>query len=377
MAYFATNHPKTIPNKWQDYFVSYYELEQKHSLKDKLKIVSRFFYNLEAKRKIRRLINDFQPEVAHVHNIYHHLSPSILRELKKNKIPVVMTLHDYKLICPNYNLFVRGRIWERSKPRRYYRCFLDRCVKDSYFKSLICTLEAYFHYIFGFWRQVDIFISPSRFLADKFKEFDFRGDIRVVPNPLLDDLPSPEEVGDEDYFLYFGRLSPEKGVEDILEAWSLLVNRPRLLILGDGPQRSDLEELSKKRGLEEKVFFLGHQEKKSLFRYIKSARAVVFPSRWQENYPYSILEAGYLTKILVCVNIGGISELVKNRFSGLLYEPGDVEKLSQIVAEIKEKPLKFSYLGENISAQIKKENNPDKYYKDLINIYNLNLRKRI
>ena len=369
VAYFAAAHPKNLPSKWRDYFVSYYELNDKQSFVNKLKVAARFFYNREAKKKIRRLIRDFQPDVAHAHNIYHHLSPSILKELKKHGIPVVMTLHDYKLICPNYNLFVRGRIWEKSKPHKYYRCLLDKCVGDSYFKSLLCTLEAYFHYWFRFYGQVDVFLSPSRFLADKFREFDFKRDIKVLPNPLLLNTPDPQKK-ERDYFLYFGRLAPEKGIKEAIRAWSELTDPPRLLVLGEGPQRQELEELVEQKNLEGKIVFLGHKKKEELFAYISSSRGVIFPSRWQENYPYSLLEAGYLKKILVCANIGGISEIVEEGVTGFLYPPNKPEELREIIRKVWKDQGKWQdRLGKNIFDQVSNTNHPESYYQRLITIY--------
>lgn len=369
VAYFATAHPQNLPSKWQDYFVSYYELNDKQGLLNKLKVAGRFLYNREARKKIRRLIRDFRPDIAHAHNVYHHLSPSILKELKKHNIPVVMTLHDYKLICPNYNLFVRGRIWEKSKPRKYYKCLLDKCVGDSYFKSLLCTVEAYFHHLFKFYDKVDIFISPSQFLINKFREFGFKKDMRVVPNPLLLDVEIPSRQM-SDYYLYFGRLAPEKGIDQAIEAWSLLQDPPRLVIVGDGPQRPELEELVRNRDMEDTIIFQGHLYKKELFAYISSARGVIFPSCWQENYPYGILEAGYLQKILICVNIGGISEMIKNNLSGLLYPPTDSLKLKEIIETIEEDPRGWQErLGGNIYAQVRENNGPDQYYQKIINIY--------
>jgi len=126
VAYFSTIHPDNYPSKWSKYFVKYYDLNSSHGWMSKIKIVLRIWYNFEARKKIRALIRDFKPDIAHLHNIYHHLSPSVISELKKHKIPVVKTLHDYKLISPNYYLFLDGKIWEKTKKKNTLVVFVTK-----------------------------------------------------------------------------------------------------------------------------------------------------------------------------------------------------------------------------------------------------------
>jgi glycosyltransferase involved in cell wall biosynthesis len=338
-------------------------------------MILKLFYNREAVKKLRRLLQDFQPDVAHLHNIYHHLSPSIIDELKKQGIPMVMTLHDYKLICPNYNLFAHGEIWEKSKKSRYYRCFLDRCIKDSYAKSLVCTLEAYFHNFLGVYKKIDAFISPGRFLIDKFQEFGFNKRIYHLPNPILEqDISLTKEEECERYILYFGRLSQEKGVEDLIKAYSLFIKRTgkkdvKLKITGDGPQRKKLEKLAKEKGLQDKIVFTGFKEKKDLEEVIKNATVIVFPSGWYENYPYSVLEAQQAGKIVICSNIGGMGEMVKDGYNGFLYSAGNISELSALIENVVKQDRFLSDMGENAKQTVANRNDREAFYKELISIY--------
>ena len=296
-----------------------------------------------------------------------------IKTLKKYNIPVVMTLHDYKLISPNYNLLRRGKIWEKSRPDKYYKCFFDRCVKDSYLKSLICTVEAYLHKWLRVYNEVDAFISPSRFLMNKFKEFGFKREIIYLPNPLLPDADQSGR-GDENamgkYILYFGRLSEEKGIGDLIKAFSLLKTSYKLVIAGAGPQKEELEKVAKEKGLEKNIIFAGRKQGVNLWKLVKEAEFVVAPSCWYENAPYSVIEAMGLTKVVVCANIGGLSEIVKDGESGFLFEAGNVNKLIKVMSRLlglnEEEKRK---IGERAAAAIREKNNKEIYYKDLVGIY--------
>lgn len=380
VGFFSTANERNYPTQWSKYFVSYYDLEEKHNWKNKLRIIARIFYNREAKKRMKALIKEFQPDIAHLHNIYHHLSPSIIGELKKQGVPVVMTLHDYKLICPNYNLYTHGDVWEKSKKNKYYRCITDKCVKNSYGKSLICTIEAYLHKLWGIYKKVDVFISPSRFLIDKFSEFSFNKEIYHLPNPIWEKEEQIENKGKnikrQRYILYFGRLSEEKGIMDLLDAYEKMIDRDTSLddniylqIVGDGPQKEQLEKEVLRRRLQEEVEITGAKEWPELREIIKGAEVVVFPSRWYENYPYSVLEAQSLGVPVIGADIGGVNEMIQDNYNGFLYQSGSTEQLSRLMEKVFQYPSFLSQMRGNASYTIKKRNNKEEYYRGLINIY--------
>ncbi|PIT94777.1 glycosyltransferase family 1 protein, partial [Candidatus Falkowbacteria bacterium CG10_big_fil_rev_8_21_14_0_10_38_22] len=149
VAFFSMKHPENLPTEWSKYFIDQIDYQNETNLFKKITAVINIFYNFRARKNLEELINEFKPDVAHLHNIYHQLSPSIISVLKKHNIPVIMTLHDYKLICPNYNLYASGQIWEKSKPDKFYQAFLSKAVKNSYLKSFICAVEAYSHKLWG------------------------------------------------------------------------------------------------------------------------------------------------------------------------------------------------------------------------------------
>jgi glycosyltransferase involved in cell wall biosynthesis len=261
VAFFSAHSEEELPTKWSKYFVSATDFEQKNiGLAAKIKLLAKGFYNFEAKKKIAELIKDFRPEIAHLHNIYHHLSPSIIGVLKKNKIPLAMTLHDYALVSPNYNLYSRGKIWEGAKNGKYWRCLTGRCIKGSFWRSFLAMLESYFYQWLGSYGKIERFISPSRFLINKFKELGFEREIIYLPNPFLPPQAAVSVAGaeEEKYFLYYGRLSPEKGIADLLRAYAGLAAKIKLKIAGAGPQETELKKIAAREKISG-VEFLGYR----------------------------------------------------------------------------------------------------------------------
>ena len=336
VAIFSMTHPKNITSKFSSYFVSRISFNNGSWL-DKLKMPGRIIYSFEAKEKFQKLINDFKPDIIHIHNIYHQISPSILDVAKKSGIPVVMHLHDYKLICPNYQLFANGKTCEACKSQKYYKCTQKKCFKESRAKSLLAAVEMYLHH--SIWKiyqkNVDLFIAPSTFMKQKVTEFGWPADkIKVIINPFFqesnpDANNAPKnDIPEEDYLLYFGRLSKEKGLITLLEAAG--ATNSRLKLAGNGPEEEKLKRYTQEKKLTAE--FLGFREGEELRQIILKAKAVIIPSVWYENMPLSLLEALSLGKLVIASNIGGIPEIIKNGENGLLFKPGDTNDL---IAKIK------------------------------------------
>jgi glycosyltransferase involved in cell wall biosynthesis len=372
VAFFSMHHPENIPTEYEKYFIDEIRYDDGQSIYTKIKNAFKIFYNRPAARRLEKLIIDFKPDIAHLHNIYHQLSPSIIAVLKKHNIPVVMTLHDYKLISPNYHLLVRGEIWERSRPDKYYRCFFDRCVKDSYIKSLICTFESYLNRWSGIYESVDCFISPSRFLIEKFKEFGFKKNIAYLPNPL----PEMPEKGDwpndqikNDYILFFGRLSREKGVDDLIKAFAKLENKIDLVIAGEGPEKNNLTKLVLSLAKINNVYFLGHKQSQELQNIVANAKLVVVPSCWYENAPYSVIEAMSLGRPVVCAKIGGLAELIKDGENGFLFKAGDISDLTRVIDKCLGQEANLTAISTKAKNSVETKNNPARYYSELLALY--------
>lgn len=363
VAFFSMKHPQNLLTEWEKYFVDNINYNDSSlGFWQKIKTAGKIVFNFQAKRNLEKLIQDFRPDVAHLHNIYHQLSPSVIYALKKHGVPMVMTLHDYKLISPNYNLFLNGKIWEGKSA---LSCIMDKCIKDSYIKSTLAVVEKIIHDFLGSYANVDLFISPSRFLAEKFKKEGFSKEIRIIRNPIK--FPVSKHSGvSKDYLLYFGRLSEEKGVKTLILAMKELKNK-RLAIVGDGPEKEKLQKMVKDLRISRRVKFWGYQKGTALKELISGAQAVVIPSIWYENMPYAAIEALSMGKIVIASKIGGLTELISNKKNGFLFEPENTESLVRTISTLPQSNLP------EIAARAQKsilDFSFETYYRKIIFIYN-------
>lgn len=293
-----------------------------------IKNIIKLFYNYDAVKKLKKIIKEEKPDIVHLHNFAHHFSPVILSVIKKSKIPIIQTLHDYKLICPNYKLFSCGEICTKCKGGKYYNCFSRKCMKDSYLKSLLASLEAYYVKFFKFYNNIDFFIAPSRYMKEKMIEFGFSEDkIDVMYNFVNIQSTIESVASQEKYLLYFGRLANEKGVDFLVESMLEVKNEKlNLKIVGFGPIYSKLKEKIEGLGLNERVKLLGYKSGSELEGLIDSAEAVVMPSLWPENMPYSLLEAMSRGKVVIVSRVGGMAELIDGK-NGMTFERDSIASL--------------------------------------------------
>ena len=374
IAYFAMASPNNIPSPDADYFVSYVDLNQTRGLVNQLKLAGRIIYSFEAKRKITALLEHKKPNLAHLHNIYHQLSPSILGAIKRKKIPIVMTLHDYKLTCPVYTLMCDGKICEECKCGKYYKVVQNHCTKGSRVKSVVNMVEMYLHHtVFRVYNQVDIFISPSRFLKHKIEAMGFRGNIVHLPNFINAAGYEPQYEPQEDSLVYFGRLSEEKGVATLVEAVKGL--NILLKIIGDGPQKELLVAQCAQEKIDN-IKFLGYKTGKELLEEIRRSAVVVIPSEWYENNPRSVIESFALGKPVIGADIGGIPELVKDGKTGYLFESGNCDELREKILLVIQNRQKVAEMGRQARAFVESELNPEKHYQQLMEIYQTAREKR-
>jgi glycosyltransferase involved in cell wall biosynthesis/peptidoglycan/xylan/chitin deacetylase (PgdA/CDA1 family) len=368
--FFSMKHPDNFPSEYEDYFISNVDFEDE-SLKNILRASGRILYSFEAKHKIEKLLLEEIPEIAHINNVYHQVSPSFLKTLKQYRIPIIMTLRDYKVVCASYAMLANKQPCEACKNGKYYHCLLKGCVKDSHLKSLLSTFEMYLHHrILHLYNLVDVFISPSQFLKNKLKEMGFDKKVVHLPNFVPVDKFEPEYDWEERSIIYYGRLSSEKGLFTLLEAVKDIKD-VRLKIVGDGPLRESLEQevRSWDAGSQGKVDFLGFLSGNALRNEIRKSMFVVLPSECYENNPRTIIEGFALGKPAVASRTGGIPELVLDNRTGLTYEvrnPEDLKaKLMQMLANTQDIPR----MGQNGRMMIENELNEEIHYEKLIEIY--------
>ncbi len=364
---FSMQHARNLPSPWSEHFVDEIEFGESYSLRQKLARVPRVIYSGQARQRLRRLLDETQPDLCHAHNIYHHISPSILGLLKQRGVPVVLTLHDLKIACPAYQMLASDGICERCRHGRLYNVVRHRCIKDSSALSAIVMVEAIVHRMLGSYRDcVDRFVVPSRFYASKLAEWGFPAEkFRHVPNFV--DAPRYEpDFTPGERLLYFGRLAPEKGLHTLVRATAAV--HGKLSIAGIGPEFESLRRLVAETGAD--VEFLGYLSGAKLHEAVRSARAVVLPSEWYENAPMSVLEAYALGKPVIGARIGGIPELIHNDVTGFQFESDDEVSLAAILERVAvSSDARLAEMGRAGRAWVEAEFTAEVYLERMLAVY--------
>jgi len=323
-------------------------------------------YSPTCARYFGKLLDRELPDIVHGHNIYGRLTTSIIHAAKKRNIPVVLTLHDYKLICPSYLMLREGKICELCKGKRFYYCLLKRCHKDSFFASAVYTVETYFNFFTKKYDWVRFFICPSKFLLQKCIEGGISEHKLVyVPNFIRVEEFKPL-YDNKGYILFVGRLSKEKGILTLLKAVQDI--DVELKVVGDGPIRRVCERFIKENNIKN-VSFEGYKSGDELKNLYRNAIFVVFPSEWYENAPMSVLESFAYGKPVVGANIGGVPEMVKNGETGLLFTPGDHRELREKIIYLLKQPSFVNKLGQKARRVVEQKYNAERHYENLIRVY--------
>ncbi len=372
--FFSMRGPKNHESPFDRYFVSSVEFNGGNSILQQVKSASRILYSFEAKKKMSHLLRESAPDIAHLHNIYHQISPSIIHSLRKKKIPIVMTLHDYKITCPAYSLLSSGGPCERCAQKAYYKILANQCLKESFSKSALAMMEMYLHHVLlKIYEKVDVFISPSAFLKRKVEEMGFRGRIVHIPNFIDSDGYSPCFDFLPGTVVYFGRLSREKGVATLIDAAKGL--DVSLKIIGTGPEKETLEAKVAAENIKN-VSFLGYKSGEDLHSEISRSAFAVVPSECYENNPLSILEAFALGKPVIGARIGGIPELVKDGQTGYTFESGNVRDLQEKIEALSKMRSDITEMGRTARQFVEKEFNPEIHYQRLMEVYQAAREKR-
>ena len=324
---FSMDDDRNLPSTFAGSFVG----NQSYGIASDGRSNSRFgtalklIHSREAVRKIGALIERTQPDLVHCHNIYHQLTPSIIGAAKRRGVPVVLTLHDYKAVCPVYVRMRRGETCSECLDRGFSRVLVNRCAEGSLAKSALLYAEAVVQRLRGSYESLDTMIAPSEFMRASMLARFAPEKIVVIHNGVDVHSIQPSDE-DEHFILYVGRLSPEKGIETLLDAHRETGGRAPLVVAGTGPMEDEL------RARYPNVQFLGHLDGASLEQTMRRASLVVVPSKWFENCPMSILESMAYGKAVVASDIGGIPELVddtENRIAISARECARVTELSR------------------------------------------------
>jgi glycosyltransferase involved in cell wall biosynthesis len=349
---------------WVDYN------EPGKSLREQIRTAVNMIYSRSAERKMTRLLDATQMQVAHFHNIYHQLSPSIFRPVRRRNIPIVLTAHDYKMACPNYRLYTHDGICFRCVRGKYYHGVIHRCVKNSTSASLLASVEMYVHHtILDIYRKnIDVVIAPSAFTRDVLIKAGFSPQrVQVLPY-FIDASSFRPRYDSDDYIVYLGRLVFEKGIYTLLEAMRGLPTR--LVIVGDGPERALLQAQIESFDLHN-VRLIGSKSGQELADLIRGAKFVVVPSEWHDNSPIVIYEAFAWGKPVIGARVGGIPSLIEDHVTGLLFEAGQAKELREHINYLAVHSELVAEMGVKARHKVESEYSAKIHYDKLMTIYDL------
>ena len=365
---FAMQHENNLDSPYQPYFVQEIEYGKPAPLLRKIGNAQKILYSFEARRRVAQLIALTRPDIAHAHNVYHHLSPSIFSLIRDQGIPTLMTLHDLKIACPAYKMLNDGGVCERCRDGALWQVAAQRCIKGSRMLSLLVMAESALHRLLGCYsKSVDRFIVPSRFYIDKLVQWGWQRErFSYLPNFIDTDALRPSGVEPGDAFVYVGRLGPEKGISTFIRA-AAQAGVPAWIV-GVGPEEASLRRLVQETGAD--ATFHGYRSGTELAALIGAARALVLPSEWYENAPISVMEAYALGRPVIGADIGGIPELIHEGETGALFPSGDVEALAaQLRRFSRLRDAEIVDMGRSARALAERDYSAERYCLGLLDIY--------
>jgi len=365
VAHFAIKDPRNLPSPTAAHFAPPADFGEGAPALRQLAQLPRALWSRPAAAAMERLLAAFRPEIAHVHAPSRYLTPSVLRPLERARVPLVMTLHDYKPWCTNRILFARGAPCERCRGGTHWHALAVGCVQGSRLKSAVAMAEAYLHERIGAYRAVRLWIAPSRFVAEKAASLGLDpARLRVLGHGVERTAPGavPSALPAERFVLFAGRLTVDKGVQ-LLPAIAATIAPVPTVVAGDGPLSS---WLARQGG--PGVRQLGHLSSESLAAVMSRASAVIVPSLFYETFGHAAAEPMAEARTVVAARIGALPELVEHEVTGLLAQPGDADEFAALTLRALYQPGAAQW-GENARRRIEKLADPRRHLEGLLAIY--------
>lgn len=358
VTFFGMRHPENPPLPLDRYFPAEVEFNPAPAgVVGKLGAAGRMLWSPSARRGMEEVLAAFQPHVVHLHNIYHQLSPSVLHPLANGRSAVVMTLHDYKLACPTYLFLDKGQLCTACLGGRFHHAVLRRCASGSLVASAMAAVELSLHTLTGAYASVQRFLCPSAFLASKMREGGVFPDRMRVLHNFVDTTGVEAKRNPGGPLVSVGRLSSEKAVDVLIQAIGLLPDHVRLEIAGEGPERARLEQLADEIA-HGRVVFHGRIPREQVLALMRSAAAVVLPSRCHENQPLAVLEAFACGVPVVSTDLGGLPELVRPGETGDLVPVNDSAALASAITKVLTNPDEALAMGRRARLLVEEQFSP-------------------
>lgn len=356
--YFGMEHPDRCVSNSADCYTKNMDFHNSSAVK-KVLMSLKTIYSSEARKKIRKVLETFQPDIVHLNNFNFQLTPSIIYEIKAHNIPIVQTVHDPQIACPNHRLYIENesRVCSQCHECNYLPCVKNKCVDNSLLKSIIASLESFIYHKKNTYDLIDCFICPSNFMANTIcKNGISKGKIKVLHNYCENPDISLREKSD--YVLYFGRLSVEKGVNTLIDACKEL-NSINFVFAGTGNLFDKCKNI-------DNINAVGFKSGEELKQLIRRAKFSICPSEWYENCSMSIIESLALGTCVIVSNMGGNPELIIPNETGLVFEAGNKEELKKAILQLYNNP-ELNKMNENCLKN--STNTIEKYTNRLIDIY--------
>jgi glycosyltransferase involved in cell wall biosynthesis len=369
VSFFGMQDPRNVPCAESEYFPSGRYYNGEFGLIRRARDAASSIYSLEARRALRRLLRARRPDVAHLHNVYHQLTLSVVDELAAQGVPMVMTLHDYKPVCPSYVLYTENAPCHRCVTSHPGHAIAHRCIKGSRAASAIGAAEALLTRTRKLYERIDAFLSPSRFLAKVMVEGGLPAErMHVIPNFVADEQfgePGARQITDPPMVLFVGRLEEVKGVRVLLEAARAVAPEVEVIVVGHGPLEAEVQQ-AEREGI---VRFLGRRDWDEIAELMDRARALVVPSLWEENCPMVVLESGARSCPVIAADLGGLQEMVDHRTDGLLFPAGDHDQLAAGINLLALDPSLCLEMSESRRHRTTDHYSAGPYYPRLLEIY--------
>lgn len=334
---------------------------------EKAKAAANTIYSPSSKQWVRAKVASFLPDLVHVHNFFPLLSPSIYYACREAGVPVVQSLHNYRMLCPNSYFFREGKVCEDCLGKFFpWPGIVHSCYRGSKAGTAVVATMLSMHRAVQTWTgMVDVYIALTEFAQQKFLQGGLPAEkIVVKPNFVY---PDPGQGnGQGGYALFVGRLSPEKGLETLLTAWEKIGGRMPLKIVGDGPLADRVAEATQRlMGVD----WLGRQPKEQVLKLMKEAQVLIFPSIWYEGFPVVIAEAYAVGLPVIASDLGSTSSLIDRGRTGLHFRPGDPEDLASQVEWVLTHPAELAQMRREARAEFETKYTPQQNYQILMDIY--------
>jgi len=340
----------------------------KRNILNYIKIAISLFWNFPVEKELDKVIKEFKPDLVYSQNIYPLINPSVYHLFKRYGIPVVQQVSNYRLFCPKMTLFRDNHVCQDCVNRRFpYPSVIHACYQNSRVASMVFSLAIFFHKVIGTFEIVKHYVFLSKFVKDYHTEH------RLLKSSKLTDISTPffgksnkSVVRQGDFFLFVGRLSEEKGILFLLEAFEK-IGDAKLVMVGDGPLKKKIEG---RYGRNMNLKIKGFLSRKKIFRYMAEARAVIVPSYHYDVLPNVLIESYANRTPVIAPDFGVFKFLLKNGRTGLFYRQGDEKDLIKKIIYLSDNPDKSAEMGDCAYGEYLRQYRPEGHYENLIKVFN-------